>query len=101
MLVALVVLALAGLRQEGQPAPEPRAHPSAPAQSTLDAQPAPDADLPATLTAAVKGSAWVQTEPAAIDGPLRRPEPAITEAPRIARTIPNHTARPLTFPLLI
>ena len=99
ILLAFVALAFAGLRQEGPPAPEPQSH--TPAQGALNAPPAPDADLPATLTAAVKGSAYVQTEPAAIDAPLLRPEPVSTAAPHIARAIPDRTARPLTFPLLI
>lgn len=100
ILLALTVLAFAGLDQGEPRAVEPLDNAST--QSQLSAQPAPDPALPAIVSAAAKGSATVQTLPA-LPAWHRHALP-------VALTGTDHpgtqhgwdlTARPRTYPLLI
>jgi len=100
ILLALTVLAVAGLDQGEPRAVEPLDNAST--QSQLSAQPAPDPALPAIVGAAAKGSATVQTLPA-LAGWHRHARPVDVAGTHRPRTLhgSDFTARPRTFPLLI
>jgi hypothetical protein len=100
ILLALTVLAAAGLGQGDPRAADPGD--SASTQSQLSAQPAPDPALPAIVSAAAKGSATVRTLPA-LAGWHRHAGPVDvvgTDHPG-AQHGPDLIARPRTYPLLI
>lgn len=97
--VAFAVLAYAGLGA-GDARPIESLD-STHSSSQLSAQPAPDAALPSAITAAVKGSATVDTSPFSM--PRRHTErgQGVTTALRQALPASDADARPRSFPLLI
>jgi len=96
---ALVVLALAGLRQDSDPSADPPGGLNASGQ--LSAQPAPEPSMPAVVGAAAKASTPSPTS--LPSGPHRhlRPHTVLVEAARHAQRAGPGADRPRTFPLLI
>jgi hypothetical protein len=100
IVLALTVLALAGLRQGDQHEPEPLD--GTPVQATqLGAKPASDAESSAALSAGGQSSAYVPTGSAWHSRYHRQPSPTVTSASRITPVIADRTGRPRSFPLLI
>jgi hypothetical protein len=98
--IALAVLASAGLRHDDQRSPEPY-HGSG-GWSYIGAQPAPDAEPPAIIRAAVTAPATAQKNlPAESRGNVH-PAREFSTAIRLATAQPGYDfSRPRSFPLLI
>jgi len=97
ILVALAAMA-AGLSLRAE-RPEPRT--ATAAAGALAGRPAPDQVLPAIVNAAVTTSATAQTLPGADWRRHARSETGERVVVLSPPTVPEGTARPLTFPLLI
>ena len=99
IVVALAVLAFAGLRPLEQRSPESPS--SAATSGQLAGQPAPDPDLPAIVNVAVTTSVTVHTYLVVDSGRHLRPAQSVLAGTLRTPVVPDDTARPRSFPLLI
>jgi hypothetical protein len=99
IVVALAVLAFAGLRHGDHRSTAPPGSNGATGQ--LAGQPAPDSALPAVVSAAATASAAVQTLPHSGWRHLVRPAEDAFTAVRQTPLVPDGATRRRTFPLLI
>jgi hypothetical protein len=95
----LAVLAFAGLRPVDQRSPEPPSGKAASGQ--LAGQPAPEPELPAIVNVAVTTSVTVHTQLVAESCRHLRPARSVFTVTLRTPVVPDDTARPRSFPLLI